>query len=94
MPASHLFDLLSTHSHFPVWSPADGRVPGGGLLDAADHELDEGRLLSVVKRFFLGPRLLEQQVRHALPVLHHGVAVDQGVDQVRAVHVQLMGGKR
>jgi hypothetical protein len=45
--------------------------------------------LAVVERLLAGPRLLQQQVRHALPVLHHGIGLDQRVHQVRAVLVQL-----
>ena len=39
------------------------------LTDAADHDLDEAGLVLVLEVLLLGPRLLDQQVRHALPVL-------------------------
>jgi hypothetical protein len=59
------------------------------LLDAADHDLDQAGLLLILKRFFPRSGFLKQQVRHALPVLHHWVRLDERVDQVGAVLVKL-----
>ena len=68
---------------------ANRRVSRRRLTDATDHDLDERGLLAIIQILLFGPRLLDQQVRHALPVLHHGVALYQGVHEVGAVLMQL-----
>ena len=59
------------------------------LLDAADHDFDERRFLVVLQCLLVWSWLFQQKVCHALPVLHHVVGLDEGVDQVGAVLVKL-----
>jgi hypothetical protein len=85
---TNLFDFFGRQNSARR-SAADWRFSGRRLLDAADHDLDEARLLPVLERLFARTGILEKQVSHALPVLHHRVGLDERVDEVRAVLVKL-----
>ena len=43
----------------------------------------------VLQRLFSRTWLFQEQIGHALPILHHGVGLNEGVDEVRSVFVQL-----
>ena len=75
--------------YLPGGSPANRWFPRGSLLDGAHHDLNEAGLLPVIKRLLHGAGFLQQQVSHALPVLHHVVALNQRVHQVCTMFMQL-----
>ncbi|TRY76481.1 hypothetical protein TCAL_17003 [Tigriopus californicus] len=83
-----LFQLLG-REQLPGGTPTHWRFARGGLPDTTHHDFDQTRFLPILQRVFLRTRLLEQQVRHALPVLHHGVGLNERVHEVGPVFVEL-----
>ena len=72
-----MIDEEKEPSYLPGGAPTNRWLPGGSLLDGAHHDLNKAGLLPVIQGLLHGPRLLQQQVRHALPVLHHVIALNQ-----------------
>merc|ERR1719308_818743 len=87
-----ILDLLGLSSALltlTCFSSSNRWFSGGRLPDAAHHDLDKAGLLLVVQGLLGGARFLDQQIRHALPVLHHWIAFNQRIHQVTSMLMKL-----
>lgn len=69
--------IVESPYYLPGGSSTNRWLPCGSLFNGTHHDLNEAGLLPVIQGLLHGPWLLQQQICHTLPVLHHVVAFYQ-----------------